>query len=180
MKKIISLIIATIITINICTMPVNAAEYSVYYLNQWIQEDGDWYYLDESSSFATNQYIDGYWVGDDGRYYPNYDACWKSDSIGWWYESINGWYPQNEKIYIDGICYWFNADGYVAGFLCEQTHIFNAVTDEVIDGDYNGIYIKNYCQTYNSSKYNCGFEHTDIKVYILDRKGNKVYGYVSQ
>ena len=37
-----------------------------------------------------------------------------SDSTGWWYTDASGWYPQNKWVWIDGSCYYFGADGYMA------------------------------------------------------------------
>lgn len=39
-----------------------------YPSNRWQKIDGCWYYFDASGYMVTNQYIDGYWVGADGRW----------------------------------------------------------------------------------------------------------------
>lgn len=39
---------------------------------------------------------------------------WRQDSGGWWYHCYDGTYPKNEWKEIDGLNYWFNAEGYMA------------------------------------------------------------------
>ena len=34
--------------------------------SKWLKIDGSWYYFNASGYMATNQYVDGYWVGSDG------------------------------------------------------------------------------------------------------------------
>lgn len=40
-----------------------------YPRNQWQKIDGVWRYFNSSGYMVTNQYVDGYWIGLDGRYY---------------------------------------------------------------------------------------------------------------
>lgn len=37
-----------------------------YPMGQWLKIDGYWYYFKPDGYIATNQYIDGYWLGSDG------------------------------------------------------------------------------------------------------------------
>ena len=39
-------------------------------------------------------------------------GTWKQDSSGWWYEDSSGWYPQSQWVWIDGVNYYFNSNGY--------------------------------------------------------------------
>ena len=48
---------------------------------------------------------------------------WASDSKGWWYTDASGWYPVSTWLWIDGNCYYFKANGYMA-------------VNETIDGYY--------------------------------------------
>lgn len=32
----------------------------------WLKIDGNWYYFDADGYMVTNQYVDGYWIGEDG------------------------------------------------------------------------------------------------------------------
>ena len=41
----------------------------VYLRSEWAKIDGLWYYFDSNRHMVTNQYIDGYWIGEDG-------VCW--------------------------------------------------------------------------------------------------------
>ena len=36
------------------------------------------------------------------------------NGTGWWYADASGWYPANQWLWIDGRCYYFGADGYMA------------------------------------------------------------------
>ena len=38
-----------------------------YPSNCWQKIDGNWYYFDSSGYMVTSQYIDGYWIGADGK-----------------------------------------------------------------------------------------------------------------
>ena len=40
-----------------------------YPTSQWQKIDGVWRYFNSSGYMVTNQYVDGYWLGYDGRYY---------------------------------------------------------------------------------------------------------------
>lgn len=40
-----------------------------YPRNQWQKVDGVWRYFNGSGYMVTNQYVDGFWLGLDGRYY---------------------------------------------------------------------------------------------------------------
>ncbi len=58
------------------------------------------------------EYRDGCWLGDDGAWVEPYaNGHWCCDARGWWYED-SGWYPCNQYLWIDGVKYWFGADGY--------------------------------------------------------------------
>ena len=37
--------------------------------SKWLKIDGSWYYFDASGYMISNQYVDGYWLGADGRIY---------------------------------------------------------------------------------------------------------------
>ena len=35
----------------------------------WIKDtDGNWYYLKEDGAMASNEYVNGYWVGENGAW----------------------------------------------------------------------------------------------------------------
>ena len=80
--------------------------------NQWQKVDGKWYYFTADGYMDYSEYRDGYWLNADGTIDGSYTGGhWCSDSYGWWYED-NGWYPCNQYLWIDGVQYWFGADGY--------------------------------------------------------------------
>ena len=37
-----------------------------YPTNTWLKIDGEWYYFKSNGYIASNEYIDGYWIGEDG------------------------------------------------------------------------------------------------------------------
>ena len=85
-----------------------------YPQNQWLKIDGKWYYFLDSGYMDYSEYRDGCWLGSDGAWVEEYyGGHWCSDSNGWWYEDSAGWYPVSQWIWIDGKCYYFEADGYL-------------------------------------------------------------------
>ncbi len=80
---------------------------------QWQKIDGKWYYFGYDGYMASSEWIDGYWIDNDGvwRYQPH--ATWQHDSKGWWYGDTSGWYAVNGWHKIDGKWYYFNSSGYI-------------------------------------------------------------------
>ena len=83
------------------------------YSNEWV--DGKWYYFLDSGYMDYSGYRDGCYLGSDGAWVEEYyGGHWCSDSAGWWYEDASGWYPAGQWLWIDGKCYYFETDGYLA------------------------------------------------------------------
>ena len=61
-----------------------------------------------------NEWIDGQWYDSEGKNDYKYKGGWKSNETGWWYEDTSGWYPVSQWQKIDGLWYYFGADGYMA------------------------------------------------------------------
>ena len=81
----------------------------------WLKIDGDWYYFDASGYMAANEYIDGYYLGKDGKYDGSGKAKWKGGTkSGWWYALPGGGYLNTCWAKIDGKWYYFKQDGYAA------------------------------------------------------------------
>ena len=84
-----------------------------YAKSEWQKIDGKWYYFTDSGYMDYGEYRDGCWIGEDGAMVDGYTGgTWHSDANGWWFED-NGWYPTNQYLWIDGVQYWFGADGYM-------------------------------------------------------------------
>ena len=84
-----------------------------YPVSQWQKIDGKWYYFLDTGYMDYSEYRDGCWLGSDGAWVEEYyGGTWKSDGKGWWYEDAAGWYPQSQYLWIDGVNYYFGADGY--------------------------------------------------------------------
>lgn len=95
-----------------------------YPVTGWYEIEGEWYYFTSDGYMDYSEYRDGYWLNSDGTINYTYSGGrWMSDSVGWWYIDSSGWYPQNQWVWIDGYCYYFKSDGYMA-------------TDEWIGEDY--------------------------------------------
>ena len=95
-----------------------------YASNSWVEISGYWYYFTASGYMDYSEYRDGCWLNSDGTWDTSYSGGhWASDSKGWWYTDTSGWYPVNQWVWIDGSCYYFKANGYMA-------------TNEYIDGCY--------------------------------------------
>ncbi|MCR4845876.1 MAG: cellulase family glycosylhydrolase [Eubacterium sp.] len=81
----------------------------------WQKIDGKWYYFTNLGYMDYGEYRDGCWLGDDGAWVEEYyGGHWMNNSKGWWYEDESGWYPQLQWVWIDGSCYYFEADGFMA------------------------------------------------------------------
>ncbi len=86
-----------------------------YAKNEWQKIDGKWYYFLADGYMDYSEYRDGCWLGADGAWDEAYSGGhWMSDATGWWYTDASGWYPQSKWLWIDGSCYYFGADGYMA------------------------------------------------------------------
>ena len=58
------------------------------------------------------EYRDGYWLNGDGTCSNYPKASWYYGAGGWYYMDASGWYPANQYLWIDGVCYWFDGSGY--------------------------------------------------------------------
>jgi len=79
----------------------------------WINLQGVWYYLKDDGSMASNEYINGYWLNQDGTWTYKHKASWRQNSKGWWYGDDTGWYAKNATYRIDGKNYTFDSNGYL-------------------------------------------------------------------
>ena len=85
------------------------------YATGWNEIDGYWYYFLPSGYMDYSEYRDGCWLNADGTWNTAYSGgYWASDSKGWWYTDSSGWYPVSTWLWIDGSCYYFKEDGYMA------------------------------------------------------------------
>ena len=80
---------------------------------QWVISGGRWWYDKGDGTYAKSEFIDGYWLDEDGWYVAGWYGKWYQNKSGWWYQSGN-WYPQSSWLKIDNIWYYFDANGYMA------------------------------------------------------------------
>ena len=85
-----------------------------YAKSEWQKVDGLWYYFDAEGYMAHGEWIDGYWLDEDGAYRYPYRGSWKQNTKGWWFEDESGWYVDNKWQKIDGKWYFFENTGYMA------------------------------------------------------------------
>ncbi len=83
-------------------------------LTGWQRIDGIWYYFHKDGSMASNEWVGGYWLSENGAWKYQPKGKWRKNSKGWWFEDERGWYPKGEKVTINGVEYTFAADGYLA------------------------------------------------------------------
>ncbi len=108
-KKLVSVVLATAFVATGALSSGITAKAS----GTWEETDGGWKYKKESGVYAANEYIDGWWIDENGVQSYSAQASWKKDSTGWWYEDTSGWYPTNTSYRIDGTLYYFNNSGYI-------------------------------------------------------------------
>ena len=83
-----------------------------YPKSQWQKIDGKWYYFTADGYMDYSEYRDGYWLGSDGAWVEDYyGGQWMHGASGWWYMDASGWFPTNQYLWIDGVQYWFDANG---------------------------------------------------------------------
>ena len=79
----------------------------------WQFIDGSWYYLKSDGSMAYNEYYYGYWLNPDGRWTYEPRASWRTENGRWWYGDDAGWYAADMDLWIDGVPYPFDSEGYL-------------------------------------------------------------------
>ena len=62
----------------------------------------------------SNEWVDGKWYDANGNQTYSGRLMWACNSTGWWVEDTSGWYPISSWQKIDGVWYYFKADGYMA------------------------------------------------------------------
>ena len=80
---------------------------------KWVASNGRWWYDKGDGTYGKSEFIDGYWLDEDGWYVSGWYGKWYQDKSGWWYQS-GTWYPRNSWQKIDGSWYYFDANGYMA------------------------------------------------------------------
>jgi glucan-binding YG repeat protein len=82
----------------------------------------------------SSEWIEGKWYNEDGTQTYEGTITWKSNSTGWWIEDTTGWYPADSLQKIDGKCYYFKPDGYMAESEYYNGYWFNS--DGTMDETY--------------------------------------------
>lgn len=84
--------------------------------SEWYQDEGSgwWYYFDPGGVMAQDQFVEGYWLDDDGHMMPDKFQWHGDDSSGWWFGTEDGsQYVKGESVYIDGKWYDFDDNGWM-------------------------------------------------------------------
>lgn len=116
-----------------------------YYLTDtWKKHGRDWYYLDSDGLVATDQIIDEYYVGADGKRtaekwvsVPNEDDWdqWDAPEFFWYYFGKNGKMVTSKFQAVEGNWYYFNEEGRMQTGLIEvdgATYYLGDSTDGVM------------------------------------------------
>ena len=102
-----------------------------YPANEWEMINGIWYYFDANGYMLANTTTpDGYYVDENGAWIVE---GWQNSGYGWWYQRANGTYPHSEWEMINGIWYYFDANGYM---------LANTTTPDGYYVDENGAWVK--------------------------------------
>lgn len=125
----------------------------------------------------ANEWVNGKWYGKDGSRTYAPVGKWKHNSKGWWYADTAGWYPKNCWQKIDGVWYYFHANGYAAqnefvkgwwlGGNCACTYSYRSTWHKNSKGwwygDPSGWYAKKKTYTIDGKAY-----HFDAKGYCTN------------
>ena len=96
---------------------VNVSAPGEYYAEIWDAEPSDVY---NNAEYKMTKWTKAYQPdGNSNRYDADgtqtYEGTlsWKSDDSGWWVEDSTGWYPTAQYLWIDGVSYYFDSNGYM-------------------------------------------------------------------
>ena len=81
----------------------------------WIQIEDQYYYFDKSGAMVKNQWIDGYWLDENGVWIVDkYQKDeWILTSKGWRYRHTDGSYTKSNFEVIGNATYYFDEEGYM-------------------------------------------------------------------
>ena len=88
-----------------------------YMHDTWFQDpdDGYWYYFDPFGVMKTDEFVEGYWIGADGKMLPDYFS-WQQTNGQWWYGNEDGSKYATGTVYINGTPYTFDESGWWKGY----------------------------------------------------------------
>ena len=78
----------------------------------WKKSGNKWWYDNGDGTYAKSEYVDGYWLDQNGWYNSAWDGSWHKNKTGWWFQS-GSWYPAGSWLKINGSWYYFGRDGYM-------------------------------------------------------------------
>lgn len=88
-----------------------------YMHDTWFQDpdDGYWYYFDPFGVMKTDEFVEGYWIGADGKMLPDYFS-WQQTNGKWWYGTEDGSKYATGTVWINGQEYTFDDSGWWKGY----------------------------------------------------------------
>ena len=134
-----------------------------FYRGDWLEENGIWYYLDQSGdavtgwkqirgnwfyfygncALAMDTWIDNYYVNEMGTWVPGASRNeWILSGSRWWYRHADGSYTRSGWELIDGKWYYFDGEGWMVtgwqwvGDKCYYLTSSGAMAAEAWIGDY--------------------------------------------
>lgn len=80
----------------------------------WQEIKGSTYYFEKTGEMKCDQWINGHYVDDEGKWIKEYStAKWCLSGNLWWYQYGNGDYISGQWSMIDGVYYYFDSDGWM-------------------------------------------------------------------
>ena len=79
----------------------------------WIKVKDVYYYFYSDGHMASNEWINGYWLGGNGSWTYKAKGSWRKNAKGSWFGDTSGWYAKNMSMKIDGKEYKFDSLGYL-------------------------------------------------------------------
>ena len=85
---------------------------STFLKSGWKRIDCRWYYFKADGYAAQNEFVKGYWIGNNCIADESVLYSWHKSGKGWWYGVAGGWYAKGKSYTIDGKVYTFDQKGY--------------------------------------------------------------------
>lgn len=79
----------------------------------WTKVKDVYYYFYSDGHMASNEWINGYWLGENGSWTYKAKGSWRKNAKGSWFGDTSGWYAKNMSLKIDGKEYKFDSLGYL-------------------------------------------------------------------
>jgi hypothetical protein len=90
-----------------------ALEEANFLKDGWQKIDGKWYYFKANGFAAQNEFIQGWWLGNNCAWNDPVHYSWHESKKGRWYGVNGGWYAKSKSYVIDEEEYAFDQNGFL-------------------------------------------------------------------